>query len=349
MIKTYEASGKTVEDAIDAALVLAGTTLDNVDVEVLDLGGRGVFGIGKKDARVRISLEVPDEKPLKTKTDRPRSEAPPKAEPQRTQPAAVVQPKKVEPTAKPHNFVAAEPEAGSKQYDSFAGGRGNKPSGNEAAEQRDNRPVERDRDHKVDAAEVEALTAEAKVFLKPIFAKLQTDPEIQAQVKDGNLWLIMSGVGLGSLIGRRGETLNALQYLTNLALNKTRKDHLRVVLDVEGYRAGREETLMALAKKMADKAVRIGRRIELEPMNPQERRIVHIALQNDKRVDTSSQGEEPYRRVVISRRRGVKPRSHQYNRPKDQTQQAEQQAPSGGLSLSQQLAQQFDEQIDSRR
>ena len=346
MIKTYEASGKTVEDAIDAALVLANTTLDNVDVEVLELGGRGVFGIGKKDARVRISLEVPDESPTTAKTERSLPKKPEKQE------RVIVAKPVVKDTLNDGAMAAStEPAASPKQQNRPHGGseRNAKPVIGEAVEERAARPAA-DRAHKIDITEAEALAAEAKAFLAPIFTKMQTNPNIQIQVKDGNLWLIMSGAGLGSLIGRRGETLNALQYLTNLALNKTRKEHLRIVLDVEGYRAGREETLIALARKMADKAVRIGRRVELDPMNPHERRIVHMALQNDKRVDTTSHGEEPYRRVVVNRRRGAtKPRSHTPHRTKEQMHRAEPQAPQGDMSLSQQLAQQFDEQIDSRR
>ena len=144
------------------------------------------------------------------------------------------------------------------------------------------------------------LYADARAFLDPIFAKLGVEPEITPEVREGILWLTVRGADLGILIGRRGETLNSLQYLVNLAVNKRRHEHARLVLDVEGYREGREETLTALAQKMAEKAVRSGRRVELEPMNPHERRVVHIALQEDKRVDTVSHGEEPYRRVVIN-------------------------------------------------
>ncbi|MBO7668373.1 MAG: KH domain-containing protein, partial [Firmicutes bacterium] len=144
------------------------------------------------------------------------------------------------------------------------------------------------------------LYADARAFLDPIFAKLGVSPEITPEVKEGILWLTVRGDDLGILIGRRGETLNSLQYLVNLAVNKRRHEHARLVLDVEGYREGREETLTALARKMAEKAVRSGRRVELEPMNPHERRVVYSALQEDKRVDTVSHGEEPYRRVVIN-------------------------------------------------
>ena len=366
MIKTYEASGKTVEDAINAALILADTTLDNVDVDVLDLGGRGVFGLGKKDARVRISLEVPDPpqpEPVPEKRERKnRDQQPEKAakeKPKRPKVEAAIKPKEqpkedqVSSIAAPENRLNSEsykksPD-GIKQLSRSSRNRVSRPIGGDAEKPRGNRQAG-GYGYKVSAgSEAEALAAEAEAFLAPVFAKLQVNISMQTQVKEGVLWLTMSGSNLGSLIGRRGETLNALQYLTNLALNKTRKDHLRLVLDVEGYRAGREETLVMLAKKMADKAARTGRRVELDPMNPHERRIVHVALQGDRRVDTTSYGDEPYRRVVINRRRSAKPRTNkeQVQAPKESI------LPQGNqgnkASLSQQLAQQFDEQIGKRR
>jgi spoIIIJ-associated protein len=145
-------------------------------------------------------------------------------------------------------------------------------------------------------------------FLTPIFARLRVKPECTFTFNDGVLLLYFSGADLGAIIGRRGETLNALQYLTSLAVNRKAAEYMRIVLDVEGYRRNREETLARLAKKMADKAVRSGRRVELEPMSPNERRIVHLALQEDKRVESLSRGEEPYRRVMISVKRGRSPR-----------------------------------------
>jgi len=149
----------------------------------------------------------------------------------------------------------------------------------------------------------EKIFADARAFAEPIFNHIGANPEYETEIREGILWIIMKGEKLGLLIGRRGETLNAIQYLVNLAVNKHRGDHVRVVLDVEGYRESREQTLNALARKMAEKAVKSGRRVELEPMNPHERRIVHIALQNDSRVETISHGEEPYRRVVVTARR----------------------------------------------
>jgi spoIIIJ-associated protein len=120
---------------------------------------------------------------------------------------------------------------------------------------------------------------------------------------EGNVYGYMQGDTLGILIGRRGETLDALQYLTSLKVNRGRENYTRVTLDTENYRAKREDTLIRLANRMANRALRTGRKVSLEPMNPYERRIIHSALQKHPYVTTQSEGEEPNRRVVVSPKR----------------------------------------------
>ena len=122
---------------------------------------------------------------------------------------------------------------------------------------------------------------------------------------ENGIKITVSGPGVGGIIGRRGETLDAVQYLTCLFVNKGKHgdDYKRVIIDSENYRAKREETLIRLANKMASKAVKNNREMILEPMNPYERRIIHSALQNDKFVTTHSEGEEPFRRVVVTLKR----------------------------------------------
>lgn len=140
----------------------------------------------------------------------------------------------------------------------------------------------------------------AKDFLAPIFKKLGVEPEIKTSKKDKYYHLSCYGENLGILIGHRGETLDAVQYLCNLAVNKKLDQRVHIVLDVENYRQRREETLIRLARKLSQKAKRTGRRVVLEPMSPQERRIIHTALQEDPEIQTFSEGQEPYRRVIIS-------------------------------------------------
>lgn len=140
-------------------------------------------------------------------------------------------------------------------------------------------------------------------FLKNVCSSMGVTAEFK-KTQRGQHWLIdISGAELGILIGRRGDTLEALQYLTNLAVSKQLSEKVRVIIDVEGYRQRREETLVRLARRLSDKVKRTGNRVVLEPMNPHERRIIHTALQDDQRISTFSEGEDPNRKVVISLKR----------------------------------------------
>lgn len=142
----------------------------------------------------------------------------------------------------------------------------------------------------------------AKKFLNDVFAAMQMDVVISAKYDDveKELQVDLSGVDMGILIGKRGQTLDSLQYLVSLVVNKGREDYIRVKVDTENYRQRRKETLENLAKNIAYKVKRTKRSVSLEPMNPYERRIIHSALQNDKYVTTYSEGEEPFRKVVIT-------------------------------------------------
>ena len=326
MRKEYVATGKTLDEAIANVCALANTTIDKLDDwDVLEAGKSGFLGIGRRDFKVAAYVEEPDkpEKEEKTstfgkkKTKREKFDEKAAKEAKKTKDIEIRPIVTAEPD--PERAAAREEERRSRRDRRDRKPRTERGERPERAE-RSERPeregkaaakpgapkaaLEKRREsHAVNITEGEMadrLYADARAFLDPIFAKLGVAPEITPEVKEGILWLTVRGDDLGILIGRRGETLNSLQYLVNLAVNKRRHEHARLVLDVEGYREGREETLTALARKMAEKAVRSGRRVELEPMNPHERRVVHIALQEDKRVDTVSHGEEPYRRVVIN-------------------------------------------------
>jgi len=146
----------------------------------------------------------------------------------------------------------------------------------------------------------ETPAAKAKSFLNQVFESMKLDVLIEIQQKPDYILVNLVGPDLGILIGRRGDTLDALQYLLNLAVNKNESERTRFVVDVEGYRGRREQTLQKLAMRLADKARRQGEAVVLEPMNPHERRIIHTALQNNKYVYTSSQGDEPFRKIVIT-------------------------------------------------
>ncbi len=145
----------------------------------------------------------------------------------------------------------------------------------------------------------------AEEFLNGLFSKMGISAVASAQPEGEALSVEVSGDSTGVLIGRRGETLDALQYLTSLVVNKDAKDYTRIFVDTENYRKKREETLVSLANRIASKVAKSGKRVVLEPMNPYERRILHATLHDHPDVCTTSEGEEPYRRVIIKRKKGV--------------------------------------------
>ena len=201
---SIEKSGKTVEEAIEEALVILNCTRDQVEVEIIEQGAKGFLGLGSKLAKVLISKKNNPEK-------------------------------------------------------------------------------------------------KAKEFLKEITTLMGLSVDIECELDDEkHLNIDLKGSSLGVLIGKRGQTLDSLQYLINLVVNKGDAPYVSVTLDTENYRQKRKETLENLAYNLAKKAKSTRRNVVLEPMNPYERRIIHAALQNDRHVTTYSQGEEPYRNVVIS-------------------------------------------------
>lgn len=143
--------------------------------------------------------------------------------------------------------------------------------------------------------------AKAREFLQKVFNAMKIEVVMEKFVNknDGTVTFKLHGADMGILIGKHGQTLDSLQYLTNLVANKNSAERVRVIIDVEDYRDRRVETLNRLAYRLADKVKRSGERVALEPMNPHERKIIHMALQNDRRVTTLSEGDEPYRHVVI--------------------------------------------------
>ncbi|GFI65367.1 hypothetical protein IMSAG185_00966 [Lachnospiraceae bacterium] len=157
------------------------------------------------------------------------------------------------------------------------------------------------------AAKIEQLSVEdsAKIFLNNVFSAMNMTVvvDVKYDEKENAVDVELSGDEMGILIGKRGQTLDSLQYLVSLVVNKASEDYIRVKVDTENYRQRRKETLENLAKNIAYKVKRTRRSVSLEPMNPYERRIIHSALQNDKYVSTHSEGEEPFRKVVVTLKR----------------------------------------------
>ena len=150
------------------------------------------------------------------------------------------------------------------------------------------------------ASEAPVPAADPKEFLGKVFAAMNMEVNIAVETVENEMNIELSGDDMGVLIGKRGQTLDSLQYLTSIVVNKGRKEYIRVKVDTENYRSRRRETLENLAKNLAYKAKRTKNPVSLEPMNPYERRIIHSALQNDKYVTTHSEGEDPYRKVIIT-------------------------------------------------
>lgn len=264
-------SAKTVDDAITEALIQLGVTSDKLEYEVIEKGSTGFLGIGAKQAVIeaRKKHEVVEKKAEEVK---PVKET-----------KAVKENKEIKAAEKPERKAEKKPHVPAKEV-------------------KETKVEEKPVRHSSELAKVEDVTMEAvEKFLKDTLNAMGMDVELTTCVdKEGALSIEMKGNNMGILIGKRGQTLDSLQYLANRVANKHQDGYVRVKLDTENYRARREETLKNLAKNIAYKVKRSRRPVSLEPMNPYERRIIHSALQNDPYVTTHSEGEEPYRKVVIT-------------------------------------------------
>ncbi len=265
-------SAKTVDDAITEALIQLGVTSDRLEYEVIEKGSAGFLGIGMKQAVIEARRK---QEPKEEKVEEPVVEEPVRVEPKKVE---AVQPQK----------AAAEKKADEPQKAAFE----------KAVEKEAKEEVKKE----TKLVEVQPQTIEAvEDFLKNTMKAMDMEVELKTEIdQDGALCVDMSGEHMGILIGKRGQTLDSLQYLANRVANKHQEGYVRVKLDTENYRARREETLRHLAKNIAHKVKRNRRPVALEPMNPYERRIIHSALQSDPYVMTHSEGEEPFRKVVIT-------------------------------------------------
>ena len=323
-MSTIEVSARTTEEAISEGLEkLGGVTISDVKVEVLEEGSKGLFGLfGSRPAKVRLTVieeeedsevkaifsETPKkpEAPKSKKTPAPKAEKaektektekPVKAEkPAETaekpqKPKKEAQAPKQEKTEKPQEEKPAKPAKAPRKPKTEKPAETNEKKSEKAAE-----PVT-----PAEQLDPETPAGQAQVFLLQLTKLIGVDVAVHAGTdEEGNVRVEMQGDSLGILIGRRGETLDALQYLTSLQVNKGQSEYTRVTLDTENYRAKREEALIRLANRMANRAQKTGKRVSLEPMNPYERRILHSALQNNEAVETHSEGEEPNRHIVIT-------------------------------------------------
>ena len=294
MIKFIDVTGKTEDEAIQSALAQLKMDRDDVSVEILERAKAGFLGIGSAPARVRVSYD-----------DGKAEEAVKPAE----KPAAPKPEKKVEPSAAPKAVPMYAPEVLQKKEPRAA------------KEERSGRPVREERRERAKSAERAERPApqpkpivdlgeecrdekseQIRSFLKGLLEHMDSAAEIKIyESEKGRYKVYLEGEKLGALIGRRGETLDAIQQLTNYSINRgSEKNRVRVQVDAENYREKREQSLERLAEKVAGKVTKYRRNVTLEPMNAYERHVIHTALQDTPGVTTFSIGTEPNRRVVVS-------------------------------------------------
>ena len=299
-----EKTGKSVEEAVAEALKALNITADQAEVEVLEEGKKGFFGLfGGKDAKVRVTVkEVAVEAKVKEEAvaaEKTLSEATAeavKAVKEATTIAVNTVSKKADELKEQaadaaeelsKKAVAAKEQAVDSAISTLESMKSEKGE----------RPAREPRKYAVNDESVMA----AKEFLQKVFNAMKINVVMEKFINknDGSVTFKLHGDDMGILIGKHGQTLDSLQYLTNLVADKNSNERVRVIIDVEDYRDRRIETLTRLANRLADKVKRTGERVALEPMNPHERKIIHMALQGDRRVTTLSEGDDPYRHVVI--------------------------------------------------
>ena len=293
MEKTLVTSGKTIDLAIEAALAQLGLDRDSVSVQVLQQAKTGFLGFGAQPAKVQVTYEAPDEVPeapkvaLSSASRKPKAAAP---APKLAEPAPV----KPEP-AKPVEAPKAEVKAEEKKPEV----RPERPQQPRAP--RAPQPPKEPREPKEYApAEPGSVEEKIEVFLKGLLEHMDSKAVPHCWKESGNAYQVdLVGDDLGYLIGRRGDTLDAIQHLCNYAVNREVEGHIRVSVDAESYRQKREESLRRYARKKAQQVLKARRRTTLEPMNAYERHVIHAALQDMENITTHSTGVEPNRCVVI--------------------------------------------------
>jgi len=267
-MRSMEFSGRSVDEAIFHGLMEMGVTIDEVEIETIQDETKGLFGIGAKMAVVRL-----------TERETP----------------VVMDMEQIRREQQQDRAPRADHNARTNRKDRDHGKGEKRDGGKDRGGRKQAKPVD-----PYTYSEELAANAPAAQFLSELLEKMGVPSKLTAAEADGGLRIRIETDTDGLLIGRRGETLDALQYLVSLYANHGRADYLRITLDTEGYRARREDTLVRLARREAARVRANGRAVKMEPMNPYERRVLHSALQEFDGVTTYSEGEEPNRCVVIA-------------------------------------------------
>lgn len=294
-------SAKTLDEAITKALIELQTTSDHLDYEVVQKESSGLLGLFAKPCviRARVMSEAEEQTLKEEKAKAIKAAQIAEEEAQKAKEAREAQQRELKAKVQTERQIAKPAESEKKENVEVTA----EPENSEKPEQ-----TESEKKTKASAKidEVAVKTA-AKNFLSQVFDAMEMEVSVEAEYdpSERELRVMMEGGDMGILIGKRGQTLDSLQYLVSLVVNRETEGYLRVKLDTENYRERRKETLETLAKNISYKVKRTKHPVALEPMNPYERRIIHSALQNDRYVVTRSEGEDPYRHVVISLKKEV--------------------------------------------
>ena len=299
MEKTIVATGKTIDLAIESALTQLGLDRDSVSVQVLQQAKTGFLGFGAQPAKVQVTYEVPDpvvvpEKPKSAlgsaSRSKPKAKPVPEKKPEPEKPAAKAEKKVEAPKAEPSRQQQPKTEKPKKER---------KPEPAKAPKA-PKEPKEAKAPRAYTPAEPGSTEEKIEIFIKGLLEHMGSKAVPHAFKENDNTYFVeLVGEDLGYLIGRRGDTLDAIQHLSNYTINRGVEGHIRINVDAESYREKREDSLRRYARKKAQQVLKARRRTTLEPMNAYERHVIHAALQNMENITTHSTGTEPNRRVVI--------------------------------------------------
>lgn len=287
--------GTSVENAVELALIDLKLTIELVDITVLEEPSKGFFGIGSKLAKVRVEKKAYHPEKLKTPEARDEIKAArPQYRPQRDEVRPIKEEARTireEPKVKPFFERTSEPSREKVVYEGK-----NKPEFENHKKVTNFEGLNQEKPENL--VPVEAGN-KVLVFLNEITEKMGLEVTLEAKENEDIIYVDIEGKDSGTIIGKRGQTLDAIQYLTSLVANKGDGKYIKVVVDAENYRQKREKTLEQLANRLASKVIKSRKSVRLEPMNPYERKVIHATLQSNPEVTTRSEGEEPYRRVII--------------------------------------------------
>jgi len=296
MEKTIVTSGKTIDLAIEAALTQLGLDRDSVSVQVLQQAKAGFLGFGSQPAKVQVTYEAPDPVPEKPKSALgSASRSKPKAKPM---PEKKPEPKAEAPKAekKPEPVKTEAPKEAKPKVEKKLDKKPEQPKAPKAPKAP--KPVQEPKVYT--PAEPGSVEEKIETFLKGLLEHMDSNAVPHAVKENENTYKVdLVGDDLGYLIGRRGDTLDAIQHLANYTINREVEGHIRINVDAESYRQKREDSLRRYARKKAQQVLKAHRRTTLEPMNAYERHVIHAALQDMENITTHSTGTEPNRRVVI--------------------------------------------------